>query len=108
MTDKNVSDFPIAEPLNTAMRCGIFTNANGEILIIHDQEINKPVQWVEYHKKDNQMLIIHEDGQSQDLGLKIDKKMQDNLLHGMEVNFSYLKDKEVKSVQKVVLVIQDY
>lgn len=90
------------------MRCGLFTNAKGEILIIHDQEIGSPVQWIEYHKKDNQMFLIHENGVSQDLGILIDPKMQGNLLHGMNVVLSYLKDKKIVSSQKVSLLIQDY
>jgi hypothetical protein len=108
MPDKNSPDFSTTEPLNTAMRCGIFTNAKGEILIIHDQEIKGSVQWIEYHKDNNQIFLIHENGTSQSLGLPVDNKMQGNMLHGIEVTLAYLKDKKVISSQKVSLVIQDY
>lgn len=89
------------------MRCGIFANAKGEILIIHDQEIDKSVQWVEYHKKNRQIFVVYENGRSQDLGLKIDKKMQRNLSNGMQVKLFHIQDKQITSIQEAAFIIQD-
>lgn len=105
MNDSNSSE-PILKDLNTEMRCGMFTNEKGEILIVHDQEIASPIQWIEYDEADYSFSLIHENGYIQPLGLKLDNKMKANLTHGSKVTLSYLVDNKVKSSQTVVFLVK--
>lgn len=108
MLDKDTLDNPVNEPLNTEMRCGILTNANGDILILHDHDISAPVQWIEYDCEDNQLFLILENGKLQDLGLHLDDKMKGNLVQGLEVTLAKVADKKIQSSQKTTIVIKDY
>ena len=88
------------------MRCGMFTNAKGEILIVHDKEIASPIQWIEYYEADDIFSLIHENGHIQPLGLKLDHKMKENLLHGSKVTLAHLVDNKIKFSQTVVFLFK--
>ncbi|MFP4098682.1 MAG: hypothetical protein ACLFP8_08640 [Alphaproteobacteria bacterium] len=105
--DETFSDYFLS-PMNSTMRCGIFTNGIGEILIIYDQQIPDQIQWVEYDAHDNTLIIVHEEGQAQELGIAVDEKMRNNLLNATEVGFSCVQDKQIKSFHKVNIIIKDY
>ena len=105
MNDLNLSE-PVLKDLKTEMRCGMFTNAKGEVLIVHDQEIASPIQWIEYDEADDSFSLIHENGHIQPLGLKLDHKMKENLLHGSEVTLARLVDKKIKSSQTVLFLFK--
>lgn len=94
--------------LNSAMRCGILSNENGEILIIHDQPIRSRIQWIEYNPHEESFSLVHQDGAIQDLGLKFDAKMKENLKHGVEVILAHVVSGEFKRTYKTTLVIQSY
>lgn len=108
MTDENKSDYSTTDTLAIEMRCGIFTNAEGDVMIVHDKEFKEPIQWIEYNQGDNQMFLIYESGAMQDFGVQIDNEMQEHLLHGVKVSVVHLKDKKIQSTQNVVLLIQQY
>lgn len=91
--------------MNTTMRCGIFTNAKGEVLIVHDREMKQSIQWIEYHVDNNRIFLIHENGASQDLGFQIDKKAKSHILKSTQVVLAYLKHKKVVSSVTVSLVV---
>ena len=103
-----MSDNIIIPPLTEEMRCGIFTNAKGEILIIHDKDMPSDVEWIEYNTIEDQFSLIHHDGQTQDLGIKFDTKIKQNLLHGTEVTLALMLDKKIVSSHKAVFVIKEY
>lgn len=105
MDDSNLSE-PVLKDLKTEMRCGMFTNAEGEILIVHDQEITSPIQWIEYDEVDDSFSLIHENGHIQPLGLQLNQKMKANLLHASEVTLAHLADKKIKSSQTVVFLVK--
>ena len=94
--------------LSQEMRCGIFTNPQGEILIIHDKELQSEIQWVEYDPNEQSFSIIHEDGGIQELGIPFNQKIKDNLAHGQEVTLALMVDKKIQSSQKTVFVIRDH
>jgi hypothetical protein len=98
----------IINSLNEEMRCGMFTNKEGQLLIVHDKEIISPVQWAEFDTADNKLSLIHEDGSVQELGLEIDKKMQGNLLKGKELTLAKIENKKICSSMKAPIVIKDY
>lgn len=108
MTDFELPENIVLEPLNEEMRCGIFTNSKGQVLIVHVQDIQSPVQWLEYDQHENKLFIIHENGNTQDLGLSVSAKMQSNLLQASEVILAKFADKKIQSSQKITLVIKDY
>lgn len=101
------SENAIIQDLNQEMRCGIFTNAKGEVLIIHDQPLKSDIQWIEYAPKEQSFCIIHEDGHIQNLGVPFDKKIKNHLLSGQEVSLAHMVEQKIISTQTVPLIIQE-
>jgi hypothetical protein len=104
MTDRSAA----TTPLNEAMKCGIFTNKDGQILIIHRKKMIDSVIWVEYEQEKNTLTFVFEGGTTQDLGLEINPSMKNNLAHGVEVTLALMVNQKVLSTQKVAVVIKDY
>lgn len=107
MSEESPGNF-IVKNLNQEMRCGIFTNPQGEILIIHDLALQSEIQWVEYDPNEQTFSIIHEDGRVQELGIPFNQKIKDNLSHGQEVTLAHMIDKKIQSSQKVIFVIREH
>ena len=95
-------------PLDQEMRCSILSNANGDIVILHDQPLTSEIQWVEFDITNLQLNLVHEDGTNQNLGIAIEPKMAANLKNGTVVQLALLQNEEFKSVYKTTIVIQDY
>ncbi len=108
MTDDDIIENLVLDPLSKSGRCGIFTNANGQILIIHSDELESSIQWLEYDKADNTLFVIHENGGTQDLGLAIDPKAQSNILQAAEVTMAHFANKKIQSSQTITLIIREY
>ena len=98
---------PVLENLNGQMRCGVFTNDRGEVVFVHDRELPGDIQWVEYDPEKQDFMFIHENGQSQQSGISLSRKTQDNLLKASEIIAVQLKDKQIVSQIKLSLVIHD-
>lgn len=98
---------PILDKLNSTMRCAILTNSKGEILIIHDKNLDGVVDYIEYDPTEQSFSLIFDDGRMQDLGLEFDEKIKKNLLHGAEVNLVYMESKVIQSSQKTVFLIRE-
>jgi len=98
----------ILEELNSEMRCCILSDANGTIIIVHDKDIKPELQWAEYDAHENTLGLVNEEGQVQDLGIKPDKIMRNNILHGMEIKLVKLENKKLNAEQTVVLIVKDY
>lgn len=96
----------VTQSLKKSMKCGIFTNKEEQILLVHREEIIEPVIWVEYDKNNNTLTLVYEDGGTQDLGLDINKGMKDHLAQGKNVTLALLIDKEIVSRQETALVIK--
>ena len=103
----NDSENPILEPLNQKMSCGVFSNAKGNILIIHNQDLHSPVEWIEFHVHENTFSLILENGRIQDLGLRIDDKMRNNILRSQEVALAKIENNEIHDTQKVTFIVQN-
>ena len=90
-----MSDFEtsILSDLNTKMRCAILTNAQGEILIIHDQALDGTVDYIEHDPETQSFALIFDDGRMQELGITLDQKMKNNLMHGTEVTLTLMENK---------------
>ncbi len=99
---------PLLKDLNTQMRCGIFSNAGGDILIVHDQEINNELDYVEYDLSDDSFHLIFTDGRMQSLGIEFDPRMKSNLQQGKEVTLSHLKDKQIIASRKTAFIVRNF
>lgn len=94
--------------LEQEMRCSILSNANGDIVILHDQPLTSEIQWIEFNTKSLQLNLVHEDGTNQNLGITIEPKMAQNLKNGTEVQLALLQEDGFQSVYKTTIIIQDY
>lgn len=89
------------------MKCGIFTNEKGEILLVHREPFKYPVIWIEHDRKIQNFTIVYEDGRTQELGLDI-AALDGDLEHGREVHLVYMVGDEIISVKLTVIVVKDY
>ena len=106
--DFSEDNLPILEAMGDTMKCGVFTNTNGQILIVHDKEIEGALQWVEYDASFNTLSLIHIGGKVQDLGLEIKQQMQENIANSDQVTLAYMEGQQIKTVQQAILVVKDY
>lgn len=102
------SKYAVLSDLNSQMRCGIFTNAKGEVLIVHDEEIKGSIDYVHYDLSDLSFSLVFEDGRTQNLGIELDGKIRQNLLQGSEVTIAFLDGKTIKRAQHVLFLIREY
>lgn len=101
----DAEEYFIQTPAKDTMRCGLLTNAKGDIVILHDQELPTSLEWIEYDPQRNKMTLVFEGGKSQDLGLAIEKKATKNLLQGQKITLSYIKDQKIVSNLDIPLII---
>lgn len=94
--------------LSRQMRCGMFSNGRGEIMLVHDQEIPQSVEWVEYDKMTGKISLIHEDGSLRYLGIDLDSRTKSNLRHGINIIMSLIQNSKIIKSNRVSLVVQDY
>lgn len=106
--DTELNSFSGKSPLNEVARCGMFTNAQGDVLIIHDKPVDSQIQWIEYDPVQKKLSLILENGLPQDLGLKFDEKTSGNLLNSRDVQISNIIDGKIQNTQTVGIVIQNY
>lgn len=90
--------------LSKNMRCGIFVNDNGKIVIIHDKPLEKELSWIEYDDALTQTHLVYEDGSVQELGVKIPESMIKKMRNGQEVILIYLVKGKTKSAQQTVFL----
>ena len=108
---QNISDTienPVLPPLAPDIKCGAFTNKDGDILIAHNIPLPSRVLWVEYDKPLNSFSLIHQEGRIQNLGIDMTEKMLESLVHGKIVQIAHIVDKKVKSAQRATLVVRNY
>jgi len=101
------TESPILNDLSAKMRCGIFTNSQGEILIIHDKIIEGSIDYVEFDSQEQSFFLIYDDGRMQALGIEFNAQIQSNLQHGTEVTLAFIQNKAIQSSEKVVFLIRD-
>lgn len=101
-------DSPILNDLGSQMRCGIFTNASGEILVVHDHALPAAVDYIEYDSDSDQCCLVYNDGRMQNLGVSLNQKVRNHIQHGSEVTLAYLENKKIKSTVKVVFLIRSF
>ena len=97
----------IFSPLDEEMRCGMFTNAQGNLLIVHDRAFQAVVEWLEYDRVENKLFLVYAEGQIQALHFDIDHKMAGNLALGTEVMLIQLSNKVIQSSKTVMVIIRD-
>tara|TARA_B100001989_G_scaffold250923_1_gene228993 strand:+ start:2202 stop:2513 length:312 start_codon:yes stop_codon:yes gene_type:complete len=86
----------------------MLANAQGQILIFHEDELPGAVMWVEYEQTENKLFLVYEDHPPQEVGILMDKKLQANISNGTEVRIGHVQDKKFISGQFVNIVIKDY
>lgn len=98
---------PILDTLDSKMRCGMFSNSKGDIMIVHCEPLASDIQWIEFDKAARSMSLIHEDGKIQDLGIDLNDQAIKNISHGQEVTLVHFENKVITSHQTTVMIIQE-
>ena len=108
MNNTELESFFPHKPLKETMKCGMFTNDKGEVLIIHDQQLISEIQWIEYDPKEQNLSLILENGCIQNMSIELDEKTCSNLSNGIDVKIAYINDRKIQDVLTVSIVVQDY
>ncbi|MFK7839162.1 MAG: hypothetical protein AB8B83_02430 [Bdellovibrionales bacterium] len=102
----NDGHIPIESPLQESMRCCMFTNANGDIMIVHETPLLSEIQWVEFYPETGAFNLVHEEGRIQALGIELADNAVSNISKGQEVTLVHFESKAVAATQKATLLIQ--
>lgn len=106
MNDEGKNPYILNE-LSSAMRCAVFTNPHGGILIVHDRAIKGDIDYIEYDPEQKTFSLIFADGKMQPLGIEFNSTIKNNLLNGQQVVLSFLDNGEIQSSQTVAFLIRD-
>ena len=93
---------------DTMSEYGILANDAGDILILQTHEIEKEIEWLEYHKLAHKLFFIYADGRAKALNLSINTSMEKNLILGKKITLMHIEGKNVVNTCSLSLVIQDY
>lgn len=96
------------QKLSDQTRCCTFSNPNGDVLILHEGELQSEIQWIEYDVSTNDFNLIHEEGSIQNLGTDINSQMTENLLKCEQVILICVIDQKPVSEQIVPMVVKRY
>lgn len=107
MSESKDDDAPILQNLNANMKCGVFTNADGTVVFVHDQQLPGEVGWVEFDPQQDDFMFIHENGKSQQSGVKLSKQTKKNLLEASEINVVLIQNKKLISQKTVSFIIHE-
>lgn len=90
------------------MSCGVFTNAAGQITIVHDKVITDPLRWLEFDTTGDSFTLVYENGETQPLGITLSPPARANLLKAQDVDIVCIADKERITRRTLTLIIRDY
>jgi len=97
------------EPLSAICRCGMIADNEGNIAIIHDEQSDINVEWLEYRADDaNSIYIMDDQGNSLPLGIAINQGMIDNIVIGQEISLVGYRNGRIASSITVPFIVQDY
>lgn len=89
------------------MRCGILSNAAGQMMLMHEGDIPDGLDYLEYNETDNTLSLIYKGGASQNTGLSITEDMAFNLFEGKEVLLAKMTDKKFTAFRKIPFVFSE-
>ena len=92
------------QKLSEDMRCGIFTNASGKIVIIHDKQIKINLSWIEYDENLKQTFLVYDNGNTQELGIVIPDSMLKSLSSGRSISLLHLINGRIHSSQETSFI----
>lgn len=103
--DSAIDDNYILDHLQNEMKCALLTNSDGQILIIHDQELIDNVAWIELDNVcSDELTLVFDNGKMQGLGINLSKQENINLIHGQEITLALLEDKQIVNTKTVVFI----
>ena len=100
-------DNPVLTHLYLQMRCGMFTNDKGEVLIVHEEPLGGTVDWVEFDAQEQTFTLAFEDGRIQLLGLEVEPKAQRNLKLARRISLLHFRDKTIHAAKTVNFLYKD-
>lgn len=105
MNDQNAQS-PVLDDKSVNIRYGLLSNAQGEIVLLHDRPFPKDIDWAEYDETGGCLSLINVDGGIQKLALSFDEKMKLNLSKAKQLSLTYMAHRKIQSACKIALVIK--
>ena len=90
------------------MRCGMFTNKQGELLVIHNKELGHDIQWVEFEPDTRTCVFVYDDGAYQPLGIELTENMAEHIMVSRTLHTCHILDGKKLAQQSASVIIKDY
>ena len=97
-----------AQTLKDMMRCGVLANENGEVMILHEQDLPAPIQWVEFDPDINSFVFIFENAEILEFGHVIHPQSEQHILNSGEITFCHVKKGEILKTWKTPFIAKHY
>ena len=91
--------------LNDDMQCGILSNAQGDLMIIHSAELPASIDYVQYDEVTREFFMVDEEGGVKPMGLTLSDKSKNNIKLGTQIALLHLENEEIKAVRSVPILI---
>lgn len=102
---KSVEESPILPKITETVALDLSVSSAGEVYIFHQKKIPEQLNWAEYDKEAATISLITKTGRIQDLGIKIEKLMQDKIGNPTRVFIIYVKDQKTEQILEIPMVI---
>lgn len=89
------------------MKIDVAVNAEGKVLVLHDQAFPDYLEWIEFDALTGEMTFITADGKLQDLGMIIHPPMSQHVARAHQVCTICMRDNEVRDMGLVALTVRN-
>ena len=84
----------------------MLVNEDNHIWILHDAPFSGTLHWIEYDEDFRAMTLVMRDGQTQDLGIKINNEIDGLIKDGVPVYTILTQDGKIKDMYMVSIVVR--
>lgn len=107
-TQQQGSDIPVWQgSAASKMKIDVAVNAEGKVIVLHDQHFPDYLEWVEFDAATGQMDFITAGGKIQDLGMIIHAPMNKHVAKAQEVCTMCLRGEEVRDMGLLPLIVRN-
>jgi hypothetical protein len=95
-------------PLASQMKVDLLINGElGRIAILHEEPLAGTVQWLEYDEDQRQLLLVYEDGQVQELGMRLPPIGREQILRAGEARVIFMKNDFERPYVTVPVIVRE-
>lgn len=98
---------PVLPSLASQMGVSLIINENSQVWVVHDKALPDIFAWAEYDSDLSTLTLVYQDGQVQDLGMKIHAPMRDRLLQSRQIYTLLLEGETFTDCYMMPLLVRE-